>query len=41
MPIGHGLNVDDNITISNVNPQIVTLRSNSLNLKKNSKYLIV
>jgi len=41
MPIGHGLNVDDNITISNVNPQIITLRSNSLNLKKNSKYLYI
>jgi hypothetical protein len=41
MPIGHGFNVDDNITISNVNPQIVTLRSNSLNLKKNSNYLYI
>ena len=41
MPIGHGFNVDDNITISNVNPQIVTLRSNSLTLKKNSNYLYI
>jgi hypothetical protein len=41
IPNGHDFNVDDNITITNVNPQIVTLRSNSLTLKKNSKYLYI
>jgi hypothetical protein len=41
MPYNHGFNVDDNITISNVNPITITLRANSLRLQNGSKYLYI
>jgi hypothetical protein len=41
LPYSHGLNVDDNITISNFFPKTITLRANSLSLKKNSRYLFI
>jgi len=41
MPYNHGLNVDDNITITNLNPQVITLRPSSLSLKKNDTYLYI
>ena len=41
MPFNHGFNIDDNITISNLTAQNITLRSNSLSLKKNSKYIYI
>ena len=41
MNVGHGLLVDDNITISDLKPLVQTLRSNSLSLKKNSQYLYI
>lgn len=41
MPPNHGLNINDYITINNVNPTIFTLRANSLSLQKNSQYLYI
>jgi hypothetical protein len=41
MPYDHNLNIDDHITITNLDAQIITLRSNTLSLKINNKYLYI
>jgi hypothetical protein len=39
MPLDHGIKVDSNITITNVQPTTVILRGSSLQLTKNSNYI--
>ncbi len=41
MPLNHGFNTDDYITITNIIPEKITLRASSLTLKKNSSYLYI
>ena len=41
MPLNHGLNINDYITISNVLPITITLRASSLSLKQNTTFLYI
>lgn len=41
LPQNHGINVDDNITITNLLPTTITQRPNTLTLKKNDKFLYI
>jgi len=41
LPFGHGIKMNDTITISGLIPRQITQRPNTLTLKKNSKYMFI